>query len=108
MSQALDVMSLDSRLEDMRKAAENEMNIDEYQVQPAQNQCMTDFMLFERQGPKEIDARTGGDRIFGVEAKQLPLMYYDNEDGFWDDYIAEKRQNWGEQDMITRRFWMQH
>lgn len=91
MAAALDIMSRESRLEDMRKAAENELNIDQYQVQPAQNQCMTDFELLHDQGPKDICARVSGNRIFGVEAKQLPLDYYDNEDGFWDDYIAEKR-----------------
>ena len=43
MKAAMARMDLDSRMEDMRKAAESEMNIDDYKVEPSQQNVMTDF-----------------------------------------------------------------
>jgi hypothetical protein len=38
-------------------------------------------------GPEDIAARLEGDVEHGVAPQNLPLNYYDNDDGFWDDYI---------------------
>jgi hypothetical protein len=43
MQAALKALDEDTRLEDMRKITEEDMNIEEFRVQPALNQCMTDF-----------------------------------------------------------------
>ena len=54
MEAALRVMDQEHRLEDMRRAADEEMNINEYKVEPATNQCMTDFFEFDHPGLDEI------------------------------------------------------
>lgn len=56
MEAALRVMDQEHRLEDMRRAADEEMNINEYKVEPATNQCMTDFFEFDHPGLDEIEA----------------------------------------------------
>lgn len=108
MSGSLNLMDAQSRKDDMRRAAEQEMNIDDYQVQPATLQCLTDYPTFEHLGPEEIPAYTVGDIVHGVPAEELPLVYYDNEDGFWDEYIEMKNQRYAAQHMITRRPFFQH
>ena len=50
------MMDEDYRLDDMRKAADAEMSINDYKVEPATNQCMTDFFEFEQPGIEEIQA----------------------------------------------------
>lgn len=72
----------------MMKAAEQEMSINDYKVEPATNQCLTDFYIPNLPKLEDIEAYTVGDRQFGVPPTQVPLNYYDNDDGFWDDYIA--------------------
>lgn len=108
MVQALRMQNRESRIEDMRAAAEKEMNINEYQVQPATNQCMTDFFLHDNMGPEDIEARVAGDMNHGVAAEELPLNYYDNDDGFWDDYISQKHEQWDQQGLITNRKFFVH
>ena len=108
MVQALKMQNRDSRMEDMRKVAEQEMNINEYQVQPATNQCMTDFFTHSHLGPDDIEARMAGDVNHGIAAEELPLNYYDNDDGFWDDYIQKKHEQWDQQGLITNRKFFIH
>lgn len=43
-----------------------------------------------------------------AEDPLLPLNYYDNDDGYWDEYIAEKEARWGKQPLITNRVWLKH
>ena len=50
------MMDEEYRLDDMRKAADEEMSINEYKVEPATNQCMTDFFEFDHPGIEEIQA----------------------------------------------------
>ena len=38
----------------------------------------------------------------------VPINYYDNDDGFWDDYIREKQERQYEAGMITCRRWFKH
>lgn len=45
MEAALQVFSEEYRKDDMMKAAEQEMSINEYKVEPATNQCLTDFYI---------------------------------------------------------------
>lgn len=84
------------------------MNIEEYQVQPATMQCLTDYPTFDYMGADDVEAYTVGDRVHGLPPEELPLNYYDNEDGFWDDYIEMKQQRYSNQHMITRRPFFRH
>jgi hypothetical protein len=38
----------------------------------------------------------------------MPVDYYDNDDGFWDDYIQEKQQKMQEAGFITQRKFFKH
>ena len=75
MEAALRVMDQEHRLEDMRRAADEEMNINEYKVEPATNQCMTDFFEFDHPGLDEIEAQVCGETKYGVPPEELPLNY---------------------------------
>ena len=37
-----------------------------------------------------------------------PLHYFDNEDGFWDEYITQEQNKWAQNDMIVNRKFMKH
>ena len=39
----------------------------------------------------------------GEAPRELPINYYDNDDGFWDDYILEKQGRWEQAGMIVNR-----
>ena len=52
---------------------------------------MTDFNTFDFATLDDVEAETCGDRNFGVPPEDLPLNYYDNEDGFWDEFIEFKQ-----------------
>ena len=108
MEAALRVMDQEHRLEDMRRAADEEMNINEYKVEPATNQCMTDFFEFDHPGLDEIQAQVCGETEYGVPAEELPLNYYENDDGFWDNYIQQKQNKWEDAGMITKRMYFIH
>lgn len=88
MEQALQVFSEEYRKDEMLEAAQNEMSINNYKVEPATNQCLTDFVIMQEVKGEDIQAYACGDRTFGIPPTQIPLNYYDNDDGFWDDYIA--------------------
>jgi len=92
----------------MVQAAEDEMGINDYRVEPATNQCMTDFFLPDTPTGDDIEARTVGDKLFGVAAEELPLNYYDNDDGFWDEYIATKQRRGEEAGFIVNRRHFMH
>lgn len=57
------------------------MNITEFTVEPEMEKVMTDFYL--KPYPDVHDVEEVADPI-------LPLDFYDNDDGFWDEYIAFK------------------
>lgn len=83
-------VSAETRYHDMQDASRNEMGIDDYQVEPATNKCLTDFYTKVYPDGDAIEARDTGDHNNGVAARELPINYYDNDDGFWDDYIDHK------------------
>ena len=57
MEQALQVIDEEYRLEQMQQFADQEMNIDEYQVEPATTQCLTDFPILETPEIHETQSR---------------------------------------------------
>ena len=74
-------------MQEMEDVAAKEMSIEGYTVEPATTQCLTDFLTLERPGPEEVAAQDCGQDPQGPPPEELPLHYYDNDDGFWDDYI---------------------
>lgn len=101
-------VSQESRYYDMQDASRNEMGIDEYQVEPATNKCLTDFYTQVYPTGDAIEARDTGDRNNGVAPKELPINYYDNDDGFWDDYIDHKLKRGEEAGFIVNRMHVMH
>jgi len=52
-----------------------------------------------------------GDMIeSGQEAKDpiIPIIYYDNDDGFWDKYLDDRIERWDENDVLTNRKFFKH
>lgn len=37
-----------------------------------------------------------------------PLNYYDNDDGFWTEYIREKQNKWSSNPLIVNRPFLKH
>lgn len=103
MQAALRVLDQEHRLEDMRKVAEADMSIEDYKVEPMTTQCMTDFFTFEHMGIDDIPAEVPGVVNVGTLPAELPLHYYDNDDGFWDDYIQYKQNRWEQAGLIVNR-----
>lgn len=94
-------MDRDSRL-DMRSSINAAAtDIESYKVQPVSNQCMEDFPTMDDPGidTTEID----NDHRYGPLPKELPINYYDNDDGFWDNYIDHKRTRGLEAGFMVKR-----
>lgn len=108
MEAALQVLDDDYRMQQIQEIQINDMNIDEYQVEPATTQCLTDFPVLENPEIHEVEAHVSTNFFRGVEASELPINYYDNDDGFWDDYIKYKQQRWEDAGMITNRKYFFH
>lgn len=109
MQQVFQMMGDDeSRREEMRKIAEEEMGIEDYKVQPVTNTCMTDFFTFDDLGPDDIESEKVGVVNTGVRPEELPLNFYDNDDGFWDGYIRYKQRRADEAGYITKRPFFTH
>lgn len=70
----------DSRAAEVIQIMEKEQNITDYQVEPEMEKVMTDFYLKPYLDPRDP-----------TPAPLLqPLNYYDNDDGFWTEYIRHK------------------
>ena len=39
---------------------------------------------------------------------EQPVNYYDNDDGFWDEFISERRLRWEANPMIVNRKFIKH
>lgn len=88
----------DSREREAQKINDSELNISDYQVEPEMEKVMTDFPLPPDQDP----------RAYIPYGPILPLDFYDNDDGFWDDYIKQKQERWAANPMIVRRPFLKH
>lgn len=63
---------------------------------------MTDFYIVPYQQMDEINEEP---------VKPTPLMYYDNDDGFWDEEIKRKMEKWGrniQSEMLIHRTFLKH
>jgi hypothetical protein len=38
----------------------------------------------------------------------IPVNFYDNDDGFWTQYMNEKIDRWGEHDVLNNRRYFKH
>ena len=74
------------RDKERRALYENEMSIDSYSVEPEAESCLTDFPLKQYASADEPILTPEQ-----LNANLMPVDYYDNDDGFWDDYIKEKQ-----------------
>ena len=77
--------TIDHLAEERRKVYEEENTIEKYELDPATQQCLTDFPTKPYAG---LDDVQNADNL--ANEHLVPINYYDNDDGFWDDYIAAK------------------
>ena len=65
-----------------RQIYDMELSIKDYELDPEVQTCMTDWPLKPYAGLEDIEAEKhlANDHL-------VPINYYDNEDGFWDNYI---------------------
>jgi hypothetical protein len=64
---------------------------------------MTDYVLKPYATVDEIEAAEAV-----KNEPRIPCNFYDNDDGFWNDYIDWKQQRWQEAGMITHRKFFKH
>lgn len=93
----------DNRMKERERILSQEQNIDKYQFEAATEEIMTDYVLKPYAKVDDIEA---------AEAVQneprIPCNYYDNDDGFWSDYINYKQRRWQDAGMITHRKFFKH
>ena len=89
--------------QERRKIYDEEQTITEYELDPEVQKCMVDFPT---KPYAEIDDVQAAAEV--ANENQVPINYYDNDDGFWDDYIAAKQQSQVEAGFITNRRWFKH
>lgn len=88
----------DSRHREAAQILESELSITEYQVEPEMEKVMTDFYVKPYADPRDP-----------TPAPLLqPLNYYDNDDGFWSEYIRHKELKWMANPMIVNRPFLKH
>jgi hypothetical protein len=80
---------------------ETEMNITEFTVEPEMEKVLTDFYVKPYPDIHFVEAGNSPN-------PSLPLDFYDNDDGFWDDYIKAKRDKMSQNDLIVNRRWFKH
>ena len=81
------------------------MSIEGFKVQPATNQCLSDFPTMKHPKLDDVQCEMNS---HGILPNELPLNYYDNEDGFWDNYIDHKRTRGEEAGYMVRRPFFTH
>lgn len=89
--------------EERRQIYDVENSIAKYQLDPVVQQCLTDFPTKDYAGVDEVqNARNK------FNEHLVPINYYDNEDGFWDEYIAAKQQRQFDAGFLTNRRFIKH
>ena len=98
----------DEEAADRRRQAERfkiiyqEQSISEFQVEPEVENVQTDFYRPEY---ATIDETEG----CAVEAAFVqPVDYWDNDDGFWDDYLADRHTRMEQSGLIFNRKFFKH
>ena len=86
-----------------RQIYDEEMTINEYELDPEVQTCMVDFPV---KPYADIDDVQAADDV--ANSHTVPINFYDNDDGFWDDYIENKRQVQVQAGFLTNRKWFKH
>ena len=86
-----------------RKIYDEEMQIKDFELDPETQQCLVDFPTKPYADIDEIEA---ADQI--PNQNLVPINYYDNEDGFWDEWIRQKQERQVEAGFLTARTWFKH
>lgn len=81
---------------------EHEQNISEFQVEPEVESCQTDFYRKPYAEIHEVE----GCAIEGAHAQ--PVNYWDNDDGFWDEYLTIRHQRMDTNTMLVNRKFLKH
>jgi hypothetical protein len=93
----------DFREREAASIMEKEQNITSYQVEPEMEKVMTDFYVKPHYDIREDPYRKGTKK-----AMIAPLNYYDNDDGFWTEYIQHKEKRWAANPLIVNRPFLKH
>ena len=72
-----------------------------FELEAEAQSCLTDFPV---KPYADIDAVQGADDL--ANSNQVPINYYDNEDGFWDEYIAAKQKRQFDAGFLSSRKWL--
>ena len=96
-------LGYDQRMKEREKILISEQNIDKYQFEAATEEVMVDFPCLPYAKIDEIEA---ADAV--KYEPVIPCNYYDNDDGFWNDYIQHKQQRWQDAGVITHRKFFRH
>ena len=88
----------DAREKERKAINDSEINIDNYEAEPEFEKILTDFYTPPHPGPHD----------HADPGPVIPMMFYDNEDGFWDSYIQKKQDKMGENPMIVGRSFFKH
>ncbi len=86
-----------------RQVYEEELNISQFELEADVETCMVDFPLKPYAGVEDVQA---ADHV--ANEHQVPINYYDNDDGFWDDYIQQKEQRQFDAHYLSNRKWLKH
>ena len=68
-----------------RQVYEEEMTITQFEMDPEVQKCMVDFPA---KPYADVDAIEAARDV--ANENLVPVNYYDNDDGFWDEYLAAK------------------
>lgn len=79
---------------------DEEEAIAEFQVDDGGQEGLTDFLIKPYIKAHEYE-QEAEDMIY-------PLDFYDNDDGYWDEFIAEKKQTYNDIPMLTKRYFLKH
>ena len=86
-----------------RQKVLDENSIEKYQLDPGVQDCLTDFPVKEY---AQIDEVENAKNLSNEH--QVPINFYDNDDGFWDEFIRAKQQAQYDAGFITLRPWFKH
>ena len=78
---------------------QDNVDIQQEEEDPEFAQVLTDFYVLPHPEAHETIEAPG---------PALPLQYYDNDDGFWDEYIAMKHKKLEDNPMIVKRPFFKH
>lgn len=92
-----------SRMKERERILGQEQNIDKFQFEAATEEIMDDYIPKKYADVDSVEAAETAQH-----EPQIPCNYYENDDGFWDDYIDWKQQRWQDAGMITHRKFFKH